>query len=120
MLGGFSSSSLCLGQAALFYCGTPWVFFHIIIVNVNWRSNEVKDFISCVDATWIQSVYTTYPVALTTFYSSVCPLWIVVQTANRGMKSCPDKENGSATVDLSTARNRGMAQLLSYECFLCS
>ena len=31
MFGEFSSSSWCLGWAALFYCGTPWAF-HIIIV----------------------------------------------------------------------------------------
>ena len=30
--GEVSSSSWCLGRAALFYCGTPWAF-HVIILN---------------------------------------------------------------------------------------
>ena len=28
---GFSSSSWCLGQAALLYCGTPWALLIIIL-----------------------------------------------------------------------------------------
>ena len=31
-----SSSSGCLGWAALFYCGTPWAFHIIILGSLNW------------------------------------------------------------------------------------
>ena len=39
-LGEGSSSSGCLGWAALFYCDTPWAF-HIIIIHVPYFANFI-------------------------------------------------------------------------------